>query len=59
MNRTIVWFRRDLRIADHAPLYRAALRGEVIPVFVFDRASYIIPKQVQRELHLCWSACDR
>lgn len=38
MNRTIVWFRRDLRISDHAPLYRAALRGEVIPVFVFDRA---------------------
>ena len=38
MNRTIVWFRRDLRIADHAPLFRAALRGEVIPVFIFDRA---------------------
>ncbi len=38
MNRTIVWFRRDLRISDHAPLYRAALRGAVIPVFVFDRA---------------------
>lgn len=38
MNRTIVWFRRDLRIADHAPIYRAALRGAVIPVFIFDRA---------------------
>jgi len=38
MNCTIVWFRRDLRIVDHAPLYRAALRGAVIPVFVFDRA---------------------
>jgi deoxyribodipyrimidine photo-lyase len=38
MNRTIVWFRRDLRIADHAPLYRAAMRGAVIPVFVLDRA---------------------
>ncbi len=38
MNRTIVWFRRDLRTADHAPLYRAALRGAVIPVFVLDRA---------------------
>jgi deoxyribodipyrimidine photo-lyase len=38
MSRTIVWFRRDLRIADHAPLERAALRGDVIPVFVFDRA---------------------
>lgn len=38
MNRTIVWFRRDLRIADHAPLDRAAQRGAVIPVFIFDRA---------------------
>ena len=38
MNRTVVWFRRDLRIVDHAPLYRAALRGAVIPVFVLDQA---------------------
>jgi deoxyribodipyrimidine photo-lyase len=38
VSRTIVWFRRDLRIADHAPIYRAAMRGAVIPVFVFDRA---------------------
>ena len=38
MNRTVVWFRRDLRISDHEPLYRAARRGEVIPVFVFDQA---------------------
>ena len=38
MKRTIVWFRRDLRISDHAPLHRAASRGAVIPVFIFDRA---------------------
>jgi deoxyribodipyrimidine photo-lyase len=38
MNRTIVWFRRDLRISDHLPLYRAARRGAVIPLFVLDRA---------------------
>jgi deoxyribodipyrimidine photo-lyase len=38
VNRTIAWFRRDLRIADHAPIYRAAMRGAVIPVFIFDRA---------------------
>lgn len=38
MTRTIVWFRRDLRIADHAPLYRAALRGAVLPLFILDRA---------------------
>ncbi len=38
MTRTIVWFRRDLRIADHAPIYRAAMRGDVIPVFILDQA---------------------
>lgn len=38
MNRTVVWFRRHLRVCDHAPLYRAARRGAVIPVFVFDQA---------------------
>ncbi|MBW4526900.1 MAG: DNA photolyase family protein [Phormidium tanganyikae FI6-MK23] len=38
MKRTIVWFRRDLRISDHAPLHRAVSRGAVIPVFIFDRA---------------------
>ncbi len=38
MSRTVVWFRRDLRITDHGPIYRAALRGEVIPVFVLDDA---------------------
>jgi deoxyribodipyrimidine photo-lyase len=44
MNRTVVWFRRDLRITDHAPLYRAALRGVVIPVFIFDRALLLHPE---------------
>jgi len=38
MTQTIVWFRRDLRIADHAPIYRAAMRGDVIPLFILDRA---------------------
>ena len=38
MARTLVWYRRDLRIYDHAPLYRAARRGAVVPVFVLDKA---------------------
>ncbi|NDJ19113.1 FAD-binding domain-containing protein [Myxacorys almedinensis] len=38
MKQTLVWFRRDLRIRDHAPLHRAVMRGGVIPVFIFDRA---------------------
>ncbi len=35
---TLVWFRRHLRIVDHDPLYRAAQRGSVVPVFVLDRS---------------------
>jgi deoxyribodipyrimidine photo-lyase len=44
MKRTVVWFRRDLRMSDHLPLFRAAARGEVIPVFVLDRALLFHPE---------------
>ena len=36
MSRSIVWFRRDLRLSDHAALSAAGQRGEVVPVFVID-----------------------
>ncbi|MEB3211663.1 MAG: deoxyribodipyrimidine photo-lyase, partial [Leptolyngbyaceae bacterium] len=62
MGRTVVWFRRDLRMYDHAPLYRAARRGEVIPVFVFDRALLhhpeISPARVEFMLE-CLSSLDQ
>ena len=32
----IVWFKRDLRIQDHAALYEAAKRGPVLPIFTWD-----------------------
>ena len=32
----VVWFRRDLRLADHPALAEAAARGPVLPVFVVD-----------------------
>lgn len=32
----IVWFKRDLRINDHAPLVSAAQRGPVLPVYVIE-----------------------
>jgi deoxyribodipyrimidine photo-lyase len=35
--RTLVWFRgKDLRLADHGPLFAAAEAGEVVPLFVLD-----------------------
>lgn len=62
MNRTLVWFRRDLRISDHLPLYRAARRGLVIPVFVFDRALLLHPETGAGRVRFmldCLSALDR
>lgn len=30
----VVWFKRDLRIHDHAPLREAARQGPVLPLYV-------------------------
>ncbi|QEY31365.1 deoxyribodipyrimidine photolyase [Synechococcus sp. RSCCF101] len=35
---TVVWFRRDLRVHDHAPLREAAAHGPVLPLFILDPA---------------------
>ena len=49
MGRTLVWFRADLRLHDHAPLQDAAARGQVVPVYCFDprqfgRTAFDFPK---------------
>jgi deoxyribodipyrimidine photo-lyase len=33
---TVVWFKRDLRVADHAPLAQAAALGAVLPLYVYE-----------------------
>ena len=58
MNRTIVWFRRDLRIFDHEPLYRAARRGDVIPIFIFDRALLLHPETGSGRVRFMLSCLD-
>ncbi|MCL6534803.1 MAG: deoxyribodipyrimidine photo-lyase [Armatimonadetes bacterium] len=32
----VVWFKRDLRTVDHAPLYEASQRGQVAPLYIFE-----------------------
>lgn len=32
----VVWFKRDLRTTDHAPLVHAATRGPVLPLYVYE-----------------------
>jgi deoxyribodipyrimidine photo-lyase len=39
----IVWFKRDLRVADHAPLLHAAAQGPVLPLFVFEPGFWKLP----------------
>jgi len=39
----VVWFKKDLRTGDHAPLLRAAERGPVLPLFIYE------PEQLAHE----------
>lgn len=32
----LVWFKRDLRVRDHEPLWRAAQHGPVLPVYILE-----------------------
>lgn len=34
----LVWFKRDLRVADHGPLAAAAARGPVLPLYIVEPA---------------------
>ena len=44
----VMWFRRDLRLADNAALYHALKSGHpVLPIFIFDR--YILDKLPEKK----------
>lgn len=42
-NVAIVWFKRDLRVWDHAPLIAAAAEGAVLPVFIVEPEFWSLP----------------
>ncbi len=37
----IVWFKRDLRVTDHAPLARACIAGTILPVFAWEPSVWV------------------
>ena len=46
----IVWFKRDLRISDHAPLYNAVQDGKaVLPLFVVEPDYWQLPTSSRRQ----------
>lgn len=54
MNGTqIVWFKRDLRIEDHAPLAEAARRGTVLPLYVAEQDLWTQPDASGRQWDFC------
>lgn len=49
----IVWFKRDLRLADHRPLFEAAARGRpVVPLYVVEPAYWRLPDASARHWHI-------
>lgn len=44
----VVWFKRDLRVADHAALCAAAARGPVLPVYVIEPEYWQLPDSSAR-----------
>lgn len=41
---SLVWYKSDLRLADHEPLVRALQKGAVLPVYVFDPRHFAATK---------------
>ena len=50
----VVWFRRDLRVTDHAPLLEAAAAGPVVCVYFLDERRWLPDAAPGRQL-----ACPR
>lgn len=46
---SIVWFKRDLRVEDHAPLAAAARRGPVLPLWIVEPALWSQPEASARQ----------
>lgn len=45
----VVWFKRDLRIEDHEPLFKAAQCGDVLPLYVIEHDYWQLPDTNYRQ----------
>lgn len=50
-NMHIVWFKRDLRVSDHAPLVAAAKAGHVLPLYIVEPALWKLADSSRRHWH--------
>ena len=47
----IIWFKRDLRVSDHAPLAAAAKAGRVLPLYIVEPELWKLPDSSRRHWH--------
>jgi deoxyribodipyrimidine photo-lyase len=54
----VVWFKRDLRVADHAPLALAAAAGAVLPLYIAEPDYWALPDASGRQWEATREALD-
>jgi deoxyribodipyrimidine photolyase len=55
----IVWFKRDLRVHDHAPLFEAQRHGPIIPLYIIEPDLWRLPDSSARhEIAARWRQQD-
>lgn len=54
----LVWFKRDLRLTDHAPLAMAAKNGPVLPLVVVESDYWKLPETSSRHYLFCRESID-
>ena len=52
----IVWFKRDLRVSDHAPLMNAATAGKVLPIYIIEPKYCALPDVSRRHWHFIYDS---
>ena len=46
----VIWYKRDLRVRDHAPLFHASESGTVLPLYILE--PFLFEKDVFAKRHL-------
>ncbi len=58
MSYTVVWFKRDLRVQDHAPLAQAARRGPVLCLYVIEPSLWAQPDSARQHYEFLRECLD-
>lgn len=52
----IIWFKRDLRLKDHAPFAKAAMAGSVLPLYIVEPNLWSLPDSSRRHWHFIYDS---